>query len=244
MIDLAQNFQTDVDKHITEYEQEEAIGIKLHDDLGSKHIYQELEHKQFWFDNTTFANLSAGMLLFYVALLSNFTGNIAPPPIVRFVKKHRLARQFIGFLVLLYTITLYSPKNTGFTRILGYTVLLWIWFLLTAKQRWRYSFTIFVLLILSYTTLNIVNNMRYNRTLSHKIRKKIVKYCNLFQNISFIIIMILSFMGSAVYFYDEYNEYIKTDNNLWNFLWKYLLLGRKTDTKTVVPTPANITKKL
>lgn len=66
-------------KQDTASEEQEPWNI-IHDNIDTEHIHQELPRKSFWFDNTTFANLSAGLLLFYIALLSNFTGNIAPKP--------------------------------------------------------------------------------------------------------------------------------------------------------------------
>jgi hypothetical protein len=222
----------------------EEVGVELHSTVDTEHLYDQLHKKSFWFENTTFANLSAGLLLFYIALLSNFTGELAPLPIVKWVRGSRIAKQLIGFLLLLYTINLYVPAKMGFPKIIGYTFILWIWFLLTAKQRWRYSFTIFILLLISFTTLNLVDDIPYNKSISKENKAKIIRYCNLFQNISFVVIILLSVVGSAFYFYDEYREYRDQDDSFWKFILKYLLLARKTNQKTVVITPTNITAKV
>lgn len=86
--------------------------------------------------------------------------------------------------------------------------------------------------------------MKYNKTLRGRTRLTIIRYCNLFQNIAFIVIILLSVIGGSIYFYDEYREYRDQDNSLWDFIWKYFLLSRKTAKKTTAPTPGNITKKI
>ena len=242
---MVKNTKTHQHKITTkQHEVQEEIGVELHDSVNTEHLVDELASKSFWFTNTTFANLSAGLLLFYIAILSNFTGDLAPRPIVKLLRESRLAKQLIGFLLLLYTVNLYVPAEMGFPKIIGYTFILWLWFLLTAKQRYRYSFTIFILLLLSFTTLNIVDDIQYNKSLSRDTKRKIIRYCNLFQNVAFVIVIVLSLVGSAFYFYDEYQEYRHRDDSFGQFIMKYLLLARKTVQKTVVPTPVNLTDKL
>ena len=207
--------------------QEESLSEES-DHLKVNNLYHTLGKRSFWFHNQVLPNLSAGLLLFYLAMLSNYTGELPPQAIVGWIKRNRLAQHLVAFLLLLFTINLYIPKKIPFYKVIFYTILLWVWFLLTAKQRWRYSIAIFTLMIASYTSLNVVQNMKYSQRFTKETRRKIKKYLILFQNVSFVIIILLSFIGAGYYFYDEYREYRSKDSSLWEFLWKYFLLSRDT----------------
>ncbi len=178
-------------------------------------------------NNTTFSKVNAGIFLFYLALLGNYTGDLIPPDLSKFINNHRLVQHCISFFILLFTINLYTD-NIHFTKIFGYTFILWVWYLLTSKQHLLTSLIIIALLLLSYISFNLSKDLDITSEEELPAPEKIdlkEKY-NKFQNLCFITIFIVSIIGGTSYFIEHYKEYGKDSKTFIEFLIKYLFLGK------------------
>ena len=108
-------------------------------------------------NNTNISQLNAGLFLFYLALLGNYTGDLLPPDLMKFINSSRITQHLISFIMLLFTINLYSSSKLY--KILLYTFLLWLWYLFTSKQHLYVSIVIILLLILSYSLYLMSKNI-------------------------------------------------------------------------------------
>jgi len=178
-------------------------------------------------NNKTFPKINAGLFLFYLALLGNYTGELIPPDLMKFINKHRLVQHCISFIVLLFTINLYNDK-IPFQKIAGYAFLLWIWYLFTSKQHLMFSLIIIALLLLSYVTFNMSNDLdQVSQEEMHDHEKDALKHkYTKFQNFCFISVVAISMVGGTLYFIEHYKEYGKDSKTFIEFLIKYLFLGK------------------
>lgn len=176
-------------------------------------------------DNTVTPKINAGLFLFYLALLGNYTGNLIPPDLAKFINKHRIMQLLISFFILLFTINLYTP-NLKFLDILKYSAILWFWYLITSKQHLVASILTILLLITSFIMFNLSKNLEEDKTKSKAEKDKLIKLYNRLQNICFIVIIMVALIGGSLYFVEHYKQYGKTDKNFFDFLIKYLFMGK------------------
>ena len=117
-------------------------------------------------------NLNAGLFLFYLALVSNYTmDRVLPPDLIKFFDSSRMGKHLVAFLILLFTINLYTPK-LPFYQIVIYTFGIWVWYLLTSKQHLATSFIILSLLLASYVAFNISNDLNDYTNKTEEVKRK------------------------------------------------------------------------
>lgn len=177
-------------------------------------------------DNSLAPKINAGLFLFYLALLGGYTAELLSPDLVKFLGKNRIAQHLISFLMLLFTVNLYTP-NIKFINIFKYSFILWIWYLLTSKQHLTASIIIIILLTLSYVAFNLADDLDNDKykELDAKERARLKKKYRSFQTICFFSVIIVSLIGGYQYFIEHYKQYGKDDKNFLDFLFKYLFMG-------------------
>ena len=185
-----------------------------------------LKHKRNILDNPNFPSINAGLFLFYLAILGNYTGDLISPSLSKLINNNRLAQHAIAFFILLFTINLYSDLHVH--NVLLCTILLWIWFLFTSKQQLIPSIAIIGLLVISYAFYLLTKKLETNIKISEydKLVKK-KRYVRI-QNICFILIIIVSSIGGYLYFIEHYKQYRGQSKTFMAFLFKYLLRGKGT----------------
>lgn len=169
--------------------------------------------------------INAGLFLFYVAILGNYTGNILPNSLIRFLNKNRIYQYIISFLLLLFTVNLYN-EDLPFLQVTGYCLLLWIWYILTIKQYLIPSISIIILLLISYISFNLSEDLdkKFSK-LEEESKIKRQKMLTKIQTICFYLIISISTIGGIIYFIDKYGKYRKDSKSLLSFLFKYFFLG-------------------
>jgi hypothetical protein len=192
-----------------------------HPHAGGGDVEKEAES---FLNNKSVPKISAGLLLFYLALLGNYTGDLIPPDLAKFINRSRIAQHFIAFIVLLFTINLYS-ENQPFQKVLLYSFLLWLWFLFTSKQHLAVSITIIVLLIVSYSAFNFSEDLQYEKQLSQAEKEKKKKILTIVQNVCFYLILFVAVIGGTSYFIEHYKEYGE-EEGFGTFMWKFFLMGK------------------
>ena len=98
--------------------------------MSDKH--KEKEQTGGFLNNSGITQINAGLFLFYLALLGNYTGDLIPPDLSKLINKSRMCQHVIAFIILLFTINLYSTKKLY--KVFLYTFVLWLWFLLTSNN--------------------------------------------------------------------------------------------------------------
>ena len=174
--------------------------------------------------STELTNINAGLFLFYVALLGNYTGELIPPSLQRFINNNRYIQHIIAFIILLFTINLYSTLSTG--KVILFTFLLWLWFLFTSKQYLYPILTIIVLLIISYAFYLLDNKLDAETDITKEVKNSRKRIYVKIQKTCFILIIIVSLVGGYFYFVDHYHQYRSKSKTFLEFLFKYFLLGK------------------
>ena len=194
-------------------------GVHSHGEEGAFEAKAET-----FLNNKSIPKVTAGLMLFYLALLGNYTGDIIPPDLAKLISSSRLMQHFIAFIILLFTINLYS-ENQPFQKVMLYSSLLYIWFLFTSKQHLAVSITILVLLIVSYGAYNFGEDLDFDKRLTDQQKEERRKVLTMTQNICFYVIMGVASIGGLSYFIEHYKEY-GADEGFGTFLWKYLFMGK------------------
>jgi hypothetical protein len=180
--------------------------------------------------NKNIPKINAGLFLFYIAILGNYTGNILPNSLIRFINKYRFFQYFISFLLLLFTVNIYND-TIPFIQVIGYSFLLWIWYILTIKQYLLPSISIIVLLLISYILFNFSNDLDKKISLQQEednVDKNILQRKKTYQKIQiicFYLIIVISCLGGVLYFLDKFKKYRKNDKSLLSFLFRYFFRG-------------------
>ena len=169
--------------------------------------------------------INAGLFLFYVAILGNYTGNILPNSLMRVLNKNRVYQYIISFFLLLFTVNLYN-EDLPFKQVVGYCFLLWVWYILTIKQYLIPSVSIILLLLISYISFNLSEDLdkKFSKLdKNNKIERQ--KLLNKIQTTCFYLIIIISIIGGIMYFIDKYGKYRKDSKSLSSFIFKYFFRG-------------------
>jgi hypothetical protein len=178
------------------------------------------------------SNLNAGLFLFFLVLVSNFTmDRILPNSLIRYLEKSRAGKHIIAFLILLFTINLYSTDNKPFYIVIGYVILLWLWFLITTKMHLLPIFLVLILLLVSYICYNVSKKLEFNKKLQKERQDRIKYYLNKIQIAIFYLVLIITLIGGTIYFIEKYKIYRTDSTNLLSFIFKFYFLG--TGSKSV-----------
>lgn len=179
----------------------------------------------------TIPKINAGLFLFYIAILGNYTGNILPNSLMRVLTKNRFYQYIISFFLLLFTVNLYN-EDLPFLQVTGYCLLLWFWYILTIKQYLIPSISIILLLLISFIAFNFSEdlNKKFSK-LDPENKLKRQYFLKKIQTICFYLIISISTIGGIIYFLDKYNKYGKDSKSLSSFLFKYFVSG--TGTKSI-----------
>ena len=138
--------------------------------------------------------LSNSLLLFYIALTSNFLINLFPKKHIDFVKNNIFVKHLLGFFTMLFSIY-HITTISDLTQILLVTLFLYLWFLMTTTLPPIYNILIIVFLSLTFL-INIkiehLKKIDYHKKTKEKINRlsKIVMNIFTFIMISIIIVFI------------------------------------------------------
>lgn len=139
--------------------------------------------------------LSDSLLLFYIALASNFLVNFFPKTHMDFVKNNIFAKYLLGFLTMLFSIYHVSTLQNPF-EIIIIALCLFLWFLMTTHLPPMFN----IIIITSLAIAFLINIKIYNLELANynnETREKINKM-KTFVMVLFSMIIIGSIVG---YFY-------------------------------------------
>ena len=173
-------------------------------------------------------NINNGLMLFYLILLSNYTGNILPSRVTNLINKYRISQHLAGLILLVFTIRIFNKTHT-FGMVVLYSILIWLFLFLIFKQGIVTSIIIFVLLLISFVCYNIESDNKYIHNIKKDELKEMNKKYTIIQNACFYLILLVSIIGGIIYFVEHYKQYRKKSPNFWVFLYKYFILGGKYD---------------
>jgi hypothetical protein len=160
---------------------------------------------------TSTLSLPLGMLLFYLSVSNNYIGGLLNYRIQSFFKNNYWAKHIIGFMILLLTIT-YTSGIDDFWKMIGTTMLMYMWFILLNKMPPPWTFGILILLFVLF----IINN--YKSKLNMQDHSDQIKKINRWTGILFSIALFGTLIGSGFNLAHEMKKN-KDDFSLIHFLF-------------------------
>lgn len=178
-------------------------------------------------DNTThfYVERFAAVFIFTLIISGNFLAQLFPCKIQEALVHNIFLKHIFGFLTLFFFGILAIPELANISGMIS-SLVLYVVFLINAKTKYQFWIAVFLLYALIYM-LHIVNK-EYDSYISQKttglsdieIYKERSKYIEITQNISMIIIGILTAVGFFIYMGEKKLEYGK------HFNYYTFLLGK------------------
>ncbi len=132
--------------------------------------------------------ISDSLLLFYVALATNFLVNFFPPKHLKYIQDNVFVKYLLGFITMLFSIYHVSTL-TNPTEVVLIAIGLFLWFLMTTRLHPIYNVFIVVLLATSFMINMRIYHLEqsdYNQETKEHIKKLKILVMSIF---GFTIIM-------------------------------------------------------
>ena len=172
------------------------------------------------------SNLNAGLFLFFLVLVSNFTmDRVLPNSLIRYLENSRAGEHIIAFLILLFTVNLYATDKQPFYAILGYVILLWLWFIISTKMHLLPIGVVLFLLLISFICYNVSEHLEYNKRIHKERQDRIKYYLQKVQSVIFYLVMLTTLIGGSKYFVEKYKIYRTDSTNIISFIFRFYFMA-------------------
>lgn len=144
--------------------------------------------------------LSASLLLFYIALSTNFLIKLFPEDHIRFFEDNTYIRHILGYMVMLFSLY-HLGSIKSIEVVLFITSILYFWFLFTTKLPPQFNIVIVILLAIDFLINIKIKNLekaRKNGDPQHLYRTKYIPTLHLISYTIYFIIVVSTFI---TYFY-------------------------------------------
>ena len=153
------------------------------------------------FTDTVDSKLLYVIVLYYLLLLTNYTGTLLPKKLTTYVANNKIAQYITGFFILLIFV---QDKNVDtvkpFYSILKRSLIAYIIFISSTQMRLNYLISLIVLLLLFYF-INIEYENKKNK--KNHIQYIIVKNKKTIDTIFYILISGILIVGCYLYYLDH-----------------------------------------
>lgn len=155
-------------------------------------------------------SLLRALLLFYVLIASNFTGGLFSKQLRTFFEENRMAQHLIGFTMMLVIIMLIGGINNTYRAVI-YSLIGYIWFILTTKLDVHWNVIIILLLLFGFLYESKLNekerNIMSDSNLTEEEKQKIIN--NNFQYRMYFILaaLLTTIIGSLLYLNKKVGQY-------------------------------------
>lgn len=95
------------------------------------------------------SNLSRALLLFYIIIASNFTGDLFSKQLRTYFEENRIAKHLIGFIMMLVVIMLFGGITNTY-RALLYAIIGYTWFIFTGKLDIHWNIIILLMMLFGF----------------------------------------------------------------------------------------------
>jgi hypothetical protein len=94
-------------------------------------------------------SLSKALMIFYVLVASNYTGSLLSKQLKESIENNRYAQHIIGFIMMLVIITMVGGVS-DIDKTIIYSVLAYVWFIMTTKIDLHWNIIIILLMLCGY----------------------------------------------------------------------------------------------
>ncbi len=155
-------------------------------------------------------SLSKAVLIFYLVIGNNYTGELFSGQLTDFIRSNRYAQHVIGYLTMM-TIINSIGGVTNVQRTAVYSLIAYLWFTFTTKLDLRWSFLLigFMVMGLLYESQMVDKEVRSedDEALEEQDKEKIRNKHNKMKTAVVIAIMLVTFIGVWGYFNKKKVQY-------------------------------------
>ncbi len=146
--------------------------------------------------------LSKALLLFYLVIGSGYIQNIYSGQLQDFIKNSRYVQHFIGMIIMLILMIDYGGVKKLLPAIV-YSILAYIWFILTTKLDVKWNIAIILLMVLGYFYEFKMSkkevSAKSDQALFKSDKQKIKKNHNSIKNVIIVSILAVTVLGTIQY---------------------------------------------
>jgi hypothetical protein len=150
------------------------------------------------------------LLIFYLIIGSGYIKELYSGQMKDFLQNSRCAQHIIGFTTLMVIINLFAKVNDA-SNVFFYSVLGYMFFILSTKLDLHWNLMIIFLLIIVYFIENKFTQqsleINYNKHLSEDEKNKIINDNKFIKNTIYIFIIIINLAGLFCYINKKKNQY-------------------------------------
>lgn len=148
------------------------------------------------------ASLSKVLLIFYLVIAGNFTGNLVSKQLKTFFEENRMAQHTIALITLLVLIMSTGGVVDTKTALI-YTIIGYVWFIFTTKLDVQWNMVIILILVVGYLYENSIDNkeklMDDDKSLGDSDRKIIVQRDSSIKSYIVISALAVTVIGTIMY---------------------------------------------
>ena len=153
-------------------------------------------------ENSSVISLSKTLLIFYVVIASQYTGNLLGKQMREFIQENRIAQHIIAFTMLLVLINLVGGVKDMKKGIL-YSLVGYVWFIFTTKLDIQWNLIIILLLVVGYlyesNMFNHENIISSNNVLTPEEKEKVINKNKFYRSMIVAGIIIITLIGTFLY---------------------------------------------
>lgn len=150
-----------------------------------------------------FAPNLIAIFVFVLILSGNYLGELFPCRVQAIFNSNMYVKHTLGFLTLLFFVTLTIPELKEEDNFFGYTTLIYLWFIMMAKCYYTIWFIVFGLVGILYVT------QMYKGDLKKKEEQQDMGTLKQVESIIVVITGIMTLLGFLIYMGAKKREYAK-----------------------------------
>lgn len=166
------------------------------------------------FDDDNANIIIRGLMLLFLAVVSNFVGELLPCQLQNFLNNSMFGKHYIVILLIYFTITYPDSLKYHPMVYVGKALLIWIFFLIFTKMNLQFSIICLVLLGIVY----LCYTLSQNETISEEQKKQF----NWLKKVFSIILLGLIIVGHGIYFMKQRKDHAA------NWSYKKFIFGIPT----------------
>jgi hypothetical protein len=163
-----------------------------------------------YINNTNNFTLLRALLIFYLLIGNSYTHNLYSGQLKQYIKTNRFAQHVIALITML-VLVIYAGGVTDIYNASFYTIIIYVWFLLTTKLDLQWNIAIIALLIVGFlyesTLIDKELDASTDQALQVEDIKKIKKHNKYIKKCISLSILALTLIGSFIYICKKQTQY-------------------------------------
>lgn len=173
-------------------------------------------------DGSQNISLLRALLLFYIIIASNFTGGLFSKQLRTFFEESRLAQHLIGFIMMLVIVMLIGGINDTYRAVM-YSLIGYIWFILTGKLDIHWNIIIILLLLFGFFYESKLNEKEQNTlkdpNLTEEQKRVVINNNSKYKMYVVLAILSVTVIGTLLYLNKKVDQYGGGKFDLVTFLF-------------------------